>query len=143
MEKWHDPESGRDVWLATGLDTWPSKLPWSCAGFGLMLLTEHVVDMEALVERAAGQGLALACVWGPASAVLEDQIVELVDTDVVTTSHPYETVAETLEIFVSMLPVTAREPECRAWCILAATPELAQSARRALDRRAAQPRPPT
>ena len=141
VEKWHDPESGRDVWIATGLDAWPSKLPWSCAGFGLMLLAEHVVDVGSVIERAADQGLALACVWGPASAVLEDQIVEIVEDDVVTTSHPYETIAETLEIFVNMLPVTARETDCNAWCILAATPDLAHSARRALERRQAHPSP--
>lgn len=136
VEKWHDPESERDVFLASGLE-WPVKLPWSCAGFGLMLLADHVVDVEPLVEDAAAQGMAIACVWGPASAVLEDAIVELVRDDVVTTSHPYETVEETLEIFLSMLPVTAREQTCDAWCIVAATADLAVRARRALEHRRA------
>ena len=139
MEKWRDAESERDVWLATGLEAWPTKLPWSCAGFGLMVLAEHVVDVRELVERAAAAGLALACVWGPASAVIEDEIVDLVRDDVVTTSHPYETIEETLEIFLAMLPVTARETTCEAWCILAATPELARRARRALEHRRARP----
>ena len=121
-----------------GVDDWPAKLPWACAGFGLMLLAEHVIDVAPLIERAADQGLAVASVWGPASAVIEDEIVELVQDDVVTTSHPYETVEEALEIFLAMLPVTSRESGCDAWCIVAASSDLARQARRALTHRHAR-----
>jgi hypothetical protein len=139
VEKWRDPESERDVWIAIGLDAWPEKVPWSCAEFGLMILAEHVVDVAPLIERAATQGIAVACVWGPAAAVIEDEIVEHVRDDVVTTSHAYETIAETLEIFLTMLPVTTHEAACNAWCILATSPDLATRARQALTHRHAQP----
>ena len=93
------------------------------------------------LERPVDLGTILRCpgVGGDASAVIEDEIVDLVRDDVVTTSHPYETVEEALEIFLAMLPVTARETTCEAWCILAATPELASRARRALEHRHASP----
>jgi hypothetical protein len=143
VERWLDPESKREVWVCEAADSadWPAKTPWSCAGFGLLLLADHLIDAAPLAERAIDQGLAVACVWGPAGAVVEDAIDDVAAqkaSDVVTTSHPYETIEEVLEIFLMLAPATAREATCQAWCVLALDAEHAKTARRALEHRGAR-----
>ena len=150
MEAWHDPASKRDVWLhvVASASDWPKKIPWASPGFGLLVLAEHVVDVAPLAERALDRGLAVASVWGPAAAVLEDVFDEAIaekrgssSREVVVTTHAYESIAETIELFLDAVsPPPARAPTCNAWCVVAFGDELARAARRALERRGARPR---
>jgi len=106
------------------------------------------VDVAPLAERALDRGLAVASVWGPAAAVLEDVFDEAIaekrgssSREVVVTTHAYESIAETIELFLDAVsPPPARAPTCNAWCVVAFGDELARAARRALERRGARPR---
>ena len=138
MEKWRDPEANRDVWLAelASPDDFPASVPWTCAHFAMLVLADRVADVEPLARAALARGIAIASAWGPAAAVMEDALGEVITSrDAIVTSHGYESIEEALESFLAIEPPAARRGTCRAWCVVALGPELARAARRALERR--------
>jgi hypothetical protein len=150
VDRWQDVESARDVFviaLATA-DEWPDATPWSCEGFGLLVLTERVVDVAPLAEKAVERGVAVVCAWGPGCSMIEDVFDDAIvdanpretDGDVVlTTSHEGESLEEALEFFLDViLPAKDRAEGCRAWCVVAFGEDLHKRATRAMERRGAK-----
>lgn len=149
MSAWIDPTSGKHVWVvgAESCDDWPDPPPWSSAGFGLLLAAERFVDAAPLAERAVAQGLAFASAWGPACTMVEDVFDEtIVDTGndesaddvVLTTSHPDESLEETLEFFLDAATAApGRAAACDTWVIFALGPSLLRRVERALQKRGA------
>lgn len=152
MDRWEDVESGRDVFVITlaNAEEWPDATPWSCEGFGLLVLTERVVDVVPLATRAVARGVAVVCSWGPGCSMIEDAFDDAIvdahpnetENDVVlTTSHEGESLEEAIEFFLDViLPAKDRAPSCRAWCIVAFGEDLQKRVTRAMERRGANRR---
>ena len=150
MERWEDVESGRDVFVIAlaSADEWPDANPWSCEGFGLLVLTERVVAIESLAEKAVARGVAVVCAWGPGCSMIEDVFDDAIvdanpretENDVVlTTSHEGESLEEAMEFFLDViLPAEDRAGGCKAWCVAAFGEDLHKRATRALERRGAK-----
>jgi hypothetical protein len=138
VERFRDPDSERDIFvieLAEVAD-WPTKTPWSCGSFGLLLVLDHVVDVAPLATRANAQGLAVASVWGPGCAIVEDAFDEAIgDRSLITSSHPDESLEEAMEFFLAVVPV---HRGCDAWCIAAFGPKGRAAVEHALERRGAK-----
>ena len=151
MDRWEDVDSSRDVFVITlaSAEEWPDATPWSCEGFGLLVLTERVVDVTPLATRAVARGVAVVCSWGPGCSMIEDAFDDaIVDAHpnetandvVLTTSHEGESLEEAIEFFLDViLPAKDRAPECKAWCIAAFGEDLHKRVTRAMDRRGAKP----
>ena len=128
-------------------DEWPAATPWSCEGFGLLVLTERVVDVTSLAERAVARGVAVVCSWGPGCSMIEDAFDDAIvdahpsetENDVIlTTSHEGESLEEAIEFFLDViLPAKDRAASCRAWCIAAFGDDLQKRVTRAMERRGA------
>jgi hypothetical protein len=128
---WLDSKSGRDVWVfnARTVDDWPAEPPWSCPGFGLLFVAEHVMDVEQLAELALAQGLAIACAWGPGCSMIEDGFDEVIvdhgpeetsSDAVLTNSHSDESLGEAFDFFLEAArPSRARVAGCAAWAVFA------------------------
>jgi hypothetical protein len=151
MSHWHDSKSGRELWVldAESVDDWPELPPWTSPGFCLFFAAERVMNIDRLARRALDQGLAFACAWGPGCAMIEDDFDEVVvgdgsrpeATDVLTTSHPDESLDEALEFFLdAVTPAPAREPLCEAWVVFAIGAPLRTRVEKTLRRRRAEPR---
>ncbi len=150
MDRWEDVESARDVFVITlsRADEWPDATPWSCEGFGLLVLTERVVDVVLVAEKAVANGVAVVCAWGPGCSMIEDVFDDAIasaypretDSDVVlTTSHEGESLEEALEFFLDViLPADDRAAGCKAWCVAAFGEDLRKRATRAMERRGAK-----
>jgi hypothetical protein len=150
VDRWEDVESGRDVFVITltRAEDWPDATPWSCEGFGLLVLTERVVDVAPLATRALARGVAVVCSWGPGCSMIEDAFDDAIvdahpnetENDVVlTTSHEGESLEEAMEFFLDViLPAKDRAASCRAWCIAAFGEELPKRVTRAMERREAK-----
>jgi hypothetical protein len=150
VERWADVESGRDVFVITLSrgDEWPDATPWSCEGFGLLVLTERVVDVTFLASRAVARNVAVVCAWGPGCTMIEDAFDDAIvdahpnetENDVVlTTSHEGESLEEALEFFLDViLPAKDRAASCNAWCVVAFGEDLQKRATRAMERRRAK-----
>ena len=149
MDRWADVESGRDVFVITvgTSDEWPDITPWSCEGFGLLVLTERVVDVGPLASKAVAGGVAVVCSWGPGCSMIEDAFDDAIvdahpnetENDVVlTTSHEGESLEEAIEFFLDViLPAKDRAASCRAWCVVAFGDDLQKRVTRAMERRSA------
>jgi hypothetical protein len=156
VQRWDDPHSGRKVWLleaggdgAAQAKRWPAKLPWTCEGFGLLVIADHVVDVTALAHDAVAAGAAFVSAWGPGCALLEDVFDEAIVSSghpetrhdvVLTTSHAEESLGEALDFFLDdASPSRDRVAGCDAWCIfvVAQTGELGARVARTLERRGA------
>jgi hypothetical protein len=138
VDRWHDVESDREVWVIAmpSVADWPAKTPWACANFGLFVALERVVDVTPLAEAASSQGLAVAFAWGPGCAIVEDAFDDAIaEQALVTSSHADESLEEALELFFAIEPPR----ECSAWCI-AAFGTLEKRVTRALERRGAKRR---
>ncbi len=149
VERWADVESGRDVFVLTlaRAEEWSDATPWSSEGFGLLVLTEHVIDVGPLAAKAVARGVAVVCSWGPGCSMIEDAFDEAIvdahpsetDNDVVlTTSHEGESLEEAIEFFLDViLPSKDRAASCHAWCIVAFCEDLQKRVTRAMERRGA------
>jgi hypothetical protein len=149
VERWHDTESDRDVWVVElgSVDDWPAKTPWACAGFGLLVAAERVIDVAPLAETAVDQGVAVVCTWGPGCSMIEDMFDEAIvaknpnETDkdvIITTSHADESLEEAIEFFLAIDAAEDHQKGCKAWCIAAFGPELHAAVTRAMKRRGAK-----
>ncbi len=150
VQRWVDPYSNRQVWLlgATSVDKWPSTMPWSCVGFGLLLAVDHAVDATELAEDAVARGVAFVCTWGPGCAIVEDAFDDAIVTSgraetkhdvVLTTSHAEESLEEALEFFLdAATPSRDRVKGCGAWFVFAVGEGLRARFERALRRRGAR-----
>lgn len=151
LSHWLDPKSRREVWVIAGDRTrdWPAAVPWPSATFGLLVLTEHVVDVDPLARPALAQGLVFASAWGPGCELIEEAFDEIIARDrpdetsrdaVLTASHPDESLEETLEFFLEIATTApAYDATCGAWVVFAMGPcvervELALQRRRATRR---------
>ena len=151
MQRWHDPHSGREVWLleAAGAADWPRERPWSCASFGLLVAADHAIDAEPIAERAVADGVAFVCTWGPGCSMVEETVEEVIadsgqketaEDVVLTTSHAYESLEEALEFFLdAATPSRGRAAACAAWFVFAVGSGLGERFERALRRRGATP----
>lgn len=150
--RWLDAKSQRHVWVigATGIADWPAAPPWTCAHFGLLIVAEHVVDIEQLAELALAQGLVFACAWGPGCSMIEDDFDEVIvghetaattEANVVlTTSHADESLGEALDFFLdAALAAPAYVARCEAWVVFALDSSNQRRVHRALRTRDAQP----
>jgi len=150
VDRWADEDSGRDVFVVTlaHADEWPDATPWSCEGFGLLVLTEHVIDVAPLATKAVAQSVAVVCAWGPGCSMIEDvfddAIVDANPTEtannvVLTTSHEGESLEEAIEFFLDViLPAKDRAAACHAWCVAAFGDDLHKRVTRAMERRGAK-----
>lgn len=151
MSHWRDMRSERDVVVVEAETTrdWPSVAPWESAKFGLLLLAEHVVDVEALAEQALDQGLVFASVWGPGCEMVEDSFDEAIvaerrggetsETTILTSSHADESVEETLEFFLDAArPASAHVPTCGTWVVFPVGARCRTRVERALEKRGAR-----
>jgi hypothetical protein len=150
VDRWEDVESARDVFVITVAsdDEWPDATPWSCEGFGLLVLTERVVDVTSVAKKAVAHGVAVVCSWGPGCSMIEDAFDDAIvdahpnetENDVVlTTSHEGESLEEAVEFFLDViLPAEDRAAGCKAWCVVAFGEDLHKRVTRAMERRAAK-----
>ena len=150
MSQWLDLRSNRRVWvigIASARD-WPDRPPWPSAKFALLLLTEHVVEVHALVRRALAQGLVFASSWGPGCELVDEDVDEVIaaeqpnaaeDDVVLTTSHADESLEETLEFFLDVTqPAPGNVAGCQAWVVLDVGESFAGRVEHALSRRGAR-----
>jgi hypothetical protein len=145
MSAWTDPRSGRRVYVieAKSVADWPTAPEWSPARFGLFFAAEHIVDAKDIAWSSVGQGLALVCVWGSASPLIEEAFDEAIvrsvpdETEhnvILTTSHAGESLAEALEFFLDTIE-PARDVKVDAWVIFAIGEPVWDRVRAALKRR--------
>ena len=150
MTRWTDGTSGREVVVldADSTHDWPGEPAWQSGKFCLLLLAEHVVDAEELLESALGQGLVFASAWGPGCEIVEDTFDEVIgeqeapetpDRAILTTSHPDESLEETLEFFLeAVLPAPAHVEGCGTWVVFPVGAACRSRVELALERRAAR-----
>jgi len=127
---------------------WPGAVPWASAKFGLLVLTEHVVEVEPLARPGLAQGLVFASAWGPGCELVEEAFDEIIAADrpgetsedaVLTTSHADESLEETLEFFLEVAtPAPANDAACEAWVVLALGTRCVERVVQALERRGAR-----
>jgi hypothetical protein len=149
LSRWSDAKSSRDVWVVAAESTrdWPEPRPWPSATFGLLVVAEHVVDVEPLARRALAQGLVFASTWGPGCELIEEELDDVIaaehpretpDDVVLTTSHPDESLEETIEFFLEVAyTAPAYTASCAAWVVFAIGPLCLERVERALERRGA------
>jgi len=151
MSHWRDIRSERDVVVVDAETTrdWPSVAPWESAKFCLLLLAEHVVDVEALAEHALDQGLVFASVWGPGCEMVEDSFDEAIvaerrgaetsESTILTSSHADESVEETIEFFLDAVrPSSGHIQGCGTWVVFPVGARCRTRVERALERRGAR-----
>jgi len=150
MSEWVDEQTGRRIWVIDADSTrdWPDSPPWRSPKFGLLLLAEHVFDVESLARRALGQGLVWVSTWGPGCEAVDEDLDEIlgqvdpgsrVDEAVLTTTHPAESLEEVLEFFIAAAePAPAHVQACGAWVVLGVGAEFRDRVARALVKRGAR-----
>jgi len=138
--RWLDVRSGRNVWV---VERWPSERAWPSAHFALLVATDHEVDVHQNTKQMLRLGLAAIEAWGPNCVAIEsafDRAVrdreETTESVLLTTSHPGDPFATSLEWFLDIFQVADDyQSTCDAWVILAlGTQELVE--RELLARRA-------
>ncbi len=150
MSHWRDAVSGREVVVLDAESTrdWPRAPAWQGAKFCALLLAERLVDPEPLLDRALGQGLVFASAWGPGCELVEDSFDEVIarqaemetpDLAILTSSHPEESIEETLEFFLeAVTPSRAHVAACTTWVVFPVGATCRARVEAALERRAAR-----
>ena len=150
---WIDTSSGRSVWVihAQSVADWPTYVPWTSDGFGLLVATDRVIDARPLAIATLARGLACVDAWGPGAgeieATFDDEIVgdgsvvETAGNVILTTSHR-ESLRAALEYLLDiMFAVADRAASCTEWVVFAFG-ELARDASSICSKgRGAEPRP--
>jgi hypothetical protein len=138
--RWLDVRSGRNVWV---IEHWPTERAWPSLHFALLVATDRAIDVHHNAHEMLQLGLAAVEAWGPGCVKIErafDDAVrhrdETTDSVLLTTSHPGDPFATSLEWFLDIFQVADDyQSTCDAWVILAlGTQELVE--RELLARRA-------
>jgi hypothetical protein len=122
--RWLDVRSGRNVWV---IERWPTERVWPSPHFALLVATDREIDAYPTAPQMLRLGLAAIEAWGPNCVGIErafDRAVrdheETVENVLLTTSHPGDPFATSLEWFLDIFQVADDyQPTCDAWVILA------------------------
>ena len=108
--------------LLTGSDAadYPADRSWTPIAFMLFIATDRRIDASVIAERALAQGLLAVSAWGTGCAAIEETFDELYVGDgtrevtdanlLVTTSHPDESLEDSLADFLHSPALHGRAP---------------------------------